>query len=199
LVLPVLRDQEADAWNNAQPGFSRLPAEAREMLYWTNAARIHPHWFWDSVVVPTLHIFPNLRGRYSRSLMLDLFLKGPLPPFALNGSLIKAAQAHANDIAEHHAPISHFSTNGASFTDRLKKVGIDLFTCASENISLSSQSTALAVILLYLDIDIPELGHRKALLDDNLKEIGIGAALYGEDQYFLVQDMACRPALKSTR
>jgi len=36
------------------------------------------------------------------------------------------------------------------------------------------------------------LGHRKALLDRNLCEIGVGSALYGMDQYFLVQDLACR-------
>lgn len=196
LVLPVLRDQQADAWNKAQPGFSRLPAEAKEMLYWTNAARMHPHWFWDSVVVPTLHVYPNLRGRYSRSLMLDLFTTAPLTPFSLNSTLIKTAQSHANDIAGHHAPISHYSTKGLSFVDRLKRAGVDFFTCASENISLSSQSTALAVVLLYLDIDIPDLGHRKALLDNNLKEIGIGAALYNDDQYFLVQDMTCSPRQK---
>ncbi|HVY76017.1 MAG TPA: CAP domain-containing protein [Puia sp.] len=191
LSLPVLRDREADAWNNAQPGFSRLPAEAKEMLYWTNAARLHPHWFWDSVLAPTLQIYPQLQGRYSRSLMLDLFRTGPLPAFALNNLLVKTAQSHANDIAAHHAPISHFSTNGLSFTDRLRRAGIGFFTCASENISLSSQSTALAVILLYLDIDIPELGHRKALLNASLKEIGVGAARYNEDQYFLVEDMTC--------
>jgi uncharacterized protein YkwD len=63
--------------------------------------------------------------------------------------------------------------------------------CAAENISLSSQSILLSTVLLYLDIGLPGLGHRKALLDPNLKEIGVGSALYPTGQYFLVQDFAC--------
>ena len=43
----------------------------------------------------------------------------------------------------------------------------------------------------YLDMGLPEQGHRKALLDPSLREIGVGSALYGVDQYFLVQDLAC--------
>ena len=50
---------------------------------------------------------------------------------------------------------------------------------------------SLSILLLYLDIGVPSLGHRKALLDQNLREIGVGSALYGKDQYFLVQDLAC--------
>ena len=75
------------------------------------------------------------------------------------------------------------------FGTRMKQAGIKY--CANENISLSSQSVLLSVLLLYLDIGLPGLGHRKALLDPSLREIGVGSALYGKDQYFLVQDLAC--------
>ena len=65
--------------------------------------------------------------------------------------------------------------------------------CANENISISSQSILLSVLLLYLDIGLPNLGHRKALLNPSLVETGIGSASYGKEmgQFFLVQDLAC--------
>lgn len=186
---PISRAVDVDQWNFSQKGYESLPREAKQMLYWTNYARLHPKQFWDSVVQPLLDVFPNLVTPESRSLRLELLKMSPLPAFQLNSTLIGTAQAHASDIGDKEAPLSHSSTNGTDFGTRIKKAGIHF--CAGENISLSSQSILLSVVLLYLDIDLPDLGHRKTLLDKNLREIGIGAAVYGKDQHFLVQDFAC--------
>ena len=186
---PKTRDLVVDQWNQLQPGFDKLPVQAQEQLYWTNYARNNPQKFWDSVVTPVLTIFPPLNNSEARGLKADLLKAGKLSMFSLNDILIKTAQAHASDIAYKKAPLSHNSTNGMDFGTRMKQAGIKY--CANENISLSSQSVLLSVLLLYLDIGLPGLGHRKALLDPGLREIGVGSALYGKDQYFLVQDLAC--------
>ena len=183
------RELAVDQWNQSQPGFDKLPAQAQEQLYWTNYARNNPQKFWDSVVIPVLAIFPPLNKSEARGLKADLIKAGKLTMFALNTILINTAQAHATDIAYKKASLSHTSTNGMDFGTRMKQAGIKF--CANENISLSSQSVLLSVLLLYLDIGLPGLGHRKALLDPSLREIGVGSALYGKDQYFLVQDIAC--------
>ena len=186
---PQTRELAVDQWNQSQPGFDKLPAQAQEQLYWTNYARNNPQKFWDSVVIPVLAIFPPLNKSEARGLKADLIKAGKLTMFALNTILINTAQAHATDIAYKKASLSHTSTNGMDFGTRMKQAGIKF--CANENISLSSQSVLLSVLLLYLDIGLPGLGHRKALLDPSLREIGVGSALYGKDQYFLVQDIAC--------
>lgn len=186
---PQTRELAVDQWNQLQPGFDKLPAQAQEQLYWTNYARNDPQKFWDNVVTPVLAIFPPLNKSEARGLKADLAKTGKLPMFALNTILINTAQAHASDIAYKKAPLSHNSTNGIDFGTRMKQAGIKY--CANENIFLSSQSVLLSVLLLYLDIGLPGLGHRKALLDPSLREIGVGSALYGKDQYFLVQDLAC--------
>lgn len=186
---PFERDDAVDTWNLSQPGYLRLSTQAQTFLYWTNYCRNNPKNFLDSVVDPILAAFPVLNKREASSLRVDLLKKGPLPMFFLNETLTKTAQLHSSDIARKKSPISHNSTNGTGFGSRMKQVGIQ--NCASENISLSSQSVLLSLVLLYLDIGLPDLGHRKALTDPNLREIGIGAALYGKDQYFLVQDIAC--------
>ncbi|MDE3253115.1 MAG: CAP domain-containing protein [Bacteroidota bacterium] len=186
---PVTRATDVDQWNSAQKGYADLAPEAKQMYYWTNYARLHPNRFWDSVVQPLMRVFPNLVTPESRSLRSELLAMAPLPAFQLNPILIGTAQKHASDIGAKQAPPSHNATNGTDFGTRIKNAGIRY--CASENISLSSQSILLSVVLLYLDIGLPDLGHRKTLFDRNLREIGIGSALYGKDQHFLVQDFAC--------
>lgn len=187
---PITRDAAVDRWNLSQPGYSLLSKEAKDLLYWTNYSRNNPKKFWDSAVAPILAVFPSLNKQEARSIALILGQAGQLPMFTLNAQLVKTAQSHAADIAGKNARPSHTSTNGADFGTRMKLAGIR--RCANENISLSSQSILLSVVLLYLDIGLPELGHRKTLLDTNLREIGVGSALYGKDQWFLVQDFACQ-------
>jgi hypothetical protein len=187
---PLRRDTAVDNWNFSQPGYYKLPEEAKQLLYWTNYCRNNPQKFWDSVVIPVLIVFPPLNKSETHSLRADLFYAGRLPMFSLNEILIKTAQLHASDICRRKSPLSHTSTDGTDFGTRMRRAGIR--ACANENISLSSQSVLLSVLLLYLDIGLPNLGHRKALLDRNLREIGVGSAEYGkDDQYFLVQDLAC--------
>lgn len=185
---PVTRDSVVDRWNFAQPGYQKLPPQAKELLYWTNYSRHNPKKFWDSAAAPIIHLFPRLQTPEAQSLEQALTHTGPLSLFRLNAVLVKTAQAHANDMAANLAGASHISTSGNDFATRMRIAGIR--GAANENVSISSQSILLSVILLYLDIDLPALGHRKTLLDPNLREIGVGAALYGKDQWFLVQDFA---------
>lgn len=182
-------DMVVTNWNRSQPNYEKLPEQAKQLLYWTNYARNNPQKFWDSAIIPILAIFPTLNRPEAKSLKADLWKCGSLPMFTLNDILLGTAQAHASDIGGKHAPLGHNSTNGTDFGSRMKKVGIK--NCANENISLSSQTVLLSTILLFLDIGLPDQGHRKALLNPGLREIGVGSAVYGVDQYFLVQDLAC--------
>jgi len=186
---PLLRDLDVERWNSNNREFKSLSPEAQEILYWTNYSRINPKRFWDSVVAPIISLFPELKGAESLSLKDDLYRSRPLPLFKLNESLIKAAQDHCDDMSIHNAEPSHSSTDGRSFQDRMRMARIK--SCANENLSLGSHHILISLVLLYLDIRLPELGHRKALLNPNLTEIGIGYAIYSKDQFFMVQDMAC--------
>lgn len=188
---PSNREASVDAWNQSFPSYKQLTKEAREYLYWVNFCRSQPVKFWDSVIAPVLAQFPPLRTQEAVSLKADLYKVGSLPMFSLNESLINTAQSHAMDITSKKARPSHESTNGAGFNSRMMQAGIKY--CAGENISLSSQGTLLAVILLYLDIGLPELGHRKSLLNPTFLETGIASAPTDKsrEEFFLVQDLAC--------
>lgn len=187
---PVSKEEGVLKWNAQQTGYRELTEGSKEFLYWLNFCRSNPERFWDSVIVPVLKAFPNLKGPESESLYKDLVSAGPLPMFALNTTLIKTAQAHAADITAKSAQPGHNSTDGIDFGTRMKRAGIKY--CAGENIAITSrQGTLLSVLLLYLDIGLPDKGHRKSLLNPALKETGIGSMPYGKDQFFFVQDLSC--------
>jgi len=186
---PATLDTDVDSWNRALDGYKKLSGEAKAVLYWTNYCRNNPEKFWDSVVTPLLITFPNLKTPESRSLKTDLLKTGPLPMFTLNATLIGTAQSHANDICRKPSPPSHTSTNGIDFGTRMNNAGIKY--CASENMSLGNQDVLLSVLLLYLDIGLPELGHRKTLLNPTLVEMGVDYSDYAKGQFFIVEDFAC--------
>ncbi len=188
---PAIPEKGVEEWNRSFRAYASLTNESKEFLYWVNFCRSNPGKFWDSVVDPILKQFPPLVTPESKSLKADLLRTGPLPMFALNDQLIKAAMGHAIDITRKNAQPSHESTNGTGFPERMRQAGIR--SCAGENISQSSQGTLLAVILLYLDIGLPQLGHRKSLLNPAFVETGVGSAPFSKrpGEYFLVQDLSC--------
>ncbi len=182
-------DKEVEDWNRSFYSYNNLSKEEKEILYWTNYSRKDPVRFWDSVMVPILSVFPQLRGKFAVSLKQDLFAAGQLPMFGLNDTLNVTAKNHALDIGLKTASISHTSTNGTRFVDRLQSVGVR--NCGSENMSLGNGDVLMSVAMLYLDHGLENLGHRKTLLNKEYIYIGIGATNYGTNQLFYVQDFAC--------
>jgi len=186
---PTTIDSFVLVWNSHQSSYAKLSEQTKQWFYWTNYARKNPQLFWDSAVAPIVIAFPELSGKYSASLKEDLYKADPLPFFSLNPSLIKTAQSHATDIAVTNSKPSHNSSNGDDFVFRMRKAGI--IHCAAENISLGNHSILLSLILLYLDIDLPALGHRKNLQNPNFSDLGIGVSVLRDGSFFSVQDFSC--------
>jgi hypothetical protein len=183
------RDAEIDQWNSSFKSFNKLSKEEKEIFYWTNYSRKDPQRFWDSIMVPVLSAFPQLRGKFASSLNNDLSASSRLPLLALNDTLILSAKSHALDIGLKTANVSHTSTDGTTFSKRLQNVGIR--NCGSENMSLGNGDILMSLAMLYLDYGLENLGHRKTLLNPEYVSIGIGATSYGMEQLFYVQDFAC--------
>lgn len=187
---PTTRDATILEWNRSFPAFSSMNPREQECLYWINLTRKNPTYFCDSILVPILQAFPPLRGREASALKKDLLAAGSLPLLSPHSLLNTAARAHAKDISRKKAPISHTSTNGNSFADRMRLAGVN--TCAGENISLGNQGVLLSVVLLYLDIGLSPAAHRQTLLDKQYVHVGLGCVDYDTDNFFLVQDFSCK-------
>ncbi|NEP02731.1 MAG: CAP domain-containing protein [Symploca sp. SIO2E9] len=98
------------------------------------------------------------------------------PPLKLNAKLFRAAQRHAEDMAENNF-FSHTGFNGSSMSDRLEEVGYSWKRIA-ENIS-AGQSSPEDTMERWMNSS----GHRGNILNPQLKEIGIGYATNSRSQY----------------
>jgi uncharacterized protein YkwD len=159
-----------------------------EWFYWTNYSRHSPKAFWDSVVAPILQVYPQFNTSYATSLKKELYKNKRLPMLKPNQTLIRLAQAHANDLSK-AGNLSHTSTNGTAFEQRIFKGGIA--KCAAENLSLGIPNSVFSLVLLYLDEGIPDLGHRNNLLSPYYVEMGIGLSKTRSNYALIVQDFAC--------
>jgi hypothetical protein len=188
---PKTVQQTVIKWNQSQDGFVNLSVKEQQFYYWVNYSRSNPERFFDSVVKPMAEVYPQLKGKNYESLESDLKNTQKLPLFSLNDDLVKMAAFHAIDITSHNASPSHNSVNGETFPDRFKR--FNLKNCGGENIGNGAGSTDILfmLVLLYLDINVPDLGHRKSLLNPAFINTGIAIASYKNGNSFVVEDFSC--------
>ena len=107
----------------------------------------------------------------------------PKQPLTGNALLHAAARAHSRDMIDQDY-FDHLSLDGRTPWDRMAAAGYVGFSAAAENIALSFATYPLdetATLLamhdrFVVDANTEGRGHRIALFDDGLREIGIGAA-----------------------
>lgn len=186
---PQYKNSTVVAFNKSQKGYEKLSESEKEFYYLVNYSRHNPSEFFDSVIEKVLNLYPQLQGPNSKSLKSDFATTANLPLLTLNENLLKMAHEHSIDITSNNASPSHNATNGESFSDRVKSFNIQ--KCASENISYGQDEPVFLLTLLYLDINIPNLGHRKSLLNANFTATGISASYFKDGSIFLVEDFAC--------
>lgn len=175
---------------NKSAEYSSLTPTLKDWFYWTNYSRNNPKGFWDSVVSPILKIYPDFKNSYTTSLESDLNNTAPLPLVKPNLKLLNTSLSLAKELAAKSSPPSHTSPSGATFPDRMKAAGIR--NCAGENISFGPQNPVLMLVLLYIDQNVPGLGHRHSLLNPSFTEMGVGIAEYADKKNSIViQDFAC--------
>jgi len=190
--LPVapMNDVSISGFIEQFPETRYLNQMQKEWFYWTNYSRNNPRKFWDSIVMPILNAYPNLKNSYTKSLKNDLYNSSQLPLLKPNPDLGKIAQRHAHDLADKKALPSHTSPSGATFEDRMKSISVK--TCAGENISFGPANVPLMLTLLYIDEGVPDLGHRKTLLSPSFVEMGVGVGDYHDNRFMIIQDFACK-------
>lgn len=184
------KDLSIDSFLNEFEETKLLDPEQMEWFYWTNYSRKNPRRFWDSVVKPFLQIHPSLNTVNSVSLKNELYQTANLSLLKPSALLMKTAKDHAVTSASKKIQSSHISYNGSSFQDRMNKA--DIKYCAGENITFGPSNTPFALVLLYIDEGVSDLGHRKTLLDPAFVEMGIGVGHYPNNLVFIVQDFACK-------
>ena len=171
--------------------FNVFSQREQESLYWVNYFRQNPRRFWNTVMKEFLLQFPEAKSSFTRSLETDI-MKAPqsLPLLLPDSGLIRMAATHAADLKKRNGIISHTSSTGRSFVQRIQSAG--RYTCGAENIFNGSFNGLESLIALLIDQGVPDKGHRANLLDSKFQLLGLSFIPTVNGKGILVQDFACR-------
>ncbi|HUX83632.1 MAG TPA: CAP domain-containing protein [Chitinophagaceae bacterium] len=180
-------------WGAAQPLQAqeiRLSPEETQVLQYTNELRANPRQFFRKYVLDYSKSDPRIDPSYIRSLKSDLSHLDSLPLFAPTRGLEQVARFMSRDLARSGGRrLSHVSSGGLTFEARMSRVQT---SCAGENLYSGTNRTALQMVLdLLIDWRVPDLGHRKNLLNPNFDRIGISISPWGKDGAVLATDFSC--------
>jgi len=182
-------DKALQAQLKSSNDYKFLSPEEQEVAYFLNYARKNPSLFLENAINIFLLNHPEVRSSYTKSLQETFKALKPLPIILPDSILSVVARNHALDLKLHHT-VSHNSSNGKTFEDRVKAYVKD---CASECIGVSPRPNPLeSVLSLLFDFNVPNLGHRKTMLDVRYTKAGFGMAGSVGKSSTLVMDFSCR-------
>ena len=185
------RVKTVDTFLASFKSFKSYSQEEQAFFYWVNVLRSDPAAFKEQIIVPFLASFPEANSNYAKSLLNDLSNQEPLPLVEPNALLTKATEDHAFDLVHYQKGISHSSSDGRSFQQRMKDAGVT--KCAGENILEGNKDPLKAIIMLLIDQGVPDKGHRKALLNPTFNLMGCTIlAKSNSDDHILVQLFSCK-------
>lgn len=174
---------------NQTSDYKKLLVNDQQVAYYLNFARRNPKVFLDKAINVFVEGHPEVRSGYIGSLQKEFKVLQPLSFISPDYAISQVALAHATDLRSHNT-ISHQSTNGKSFQER---VGVVVKGCGSESIHAGMRFNALeAVLSLLFDFNVPDLGHRKSLLDRRFTRAGFGSSVVPNKFSVLVIDFSCQ-------
>lgn len=169
--------------------YTKLSVYDQQVVYYLNYARKNPQIFLDKAINVFIANHPEIKSGYITSLQTTYKTLQPLCIIYPDYVISKVSMAHAVDLRIHNI-ISHNSTDGRTFQER---VGSLIKECASENIHATMRYNPLEAILsLLFDFNVPDLGHRKSLLDKRFTRGGFGSSVVQNQYSVLVIDFSCK-------
>lgn len=173
------------------PGYKNLSKVEKETIYWMNFVRLRPKDFSDLIIKPFLKQFPEAKSSYSNSLIKTLEQMNRVQFITPQVQLNLLAMSHSSDLGKTGSSISHSSSRGESFQERMNKAGVT--DCIAENVYEGREQALQSIIFLLIDKGVPNVGHRKNILDDNMHSVGISFyPIKGKNGYFYqVQNFSC--------
>ena len=166
-----------------------LSAEEKKVLQLINLARTDGNLFlkeYADKFIAANPIFKN--NKFAQSLYTDLRKAKGLPALTPNEKLFRSAKAHALDIGTKGLK-GHNSSSGESFNKRIPKF-LSTYMGFGENISYGTDNNnALPIVMLLLiDNNNPDYGHRKNILSPSFETIGTSIQQHKAYGYLCVQD-----------
>lgn len=191
--------EKADTGRSA----SYLSLEERKAIKLMNLARMNGKRFFDTYVQDYVRqrnndywsIDIDTTNYYYTSLKEDLYKTKNLPLLYPDRKLFEAAKYHAIDMGK-TGKIGHESSDGTSFYNRLERITGTKYG-VSENCSYGYDQAMDIVFQLLHDEGIESLGHRRSILSQWNKSVGVAIREHKTYDYNCVMDLSSMPTNKN--
>jgi uncharacterized protein YkwD len=196
LRTPIATTSGATAFSESQRAAANtgayanyLTSEEKKVLQLINLARTDGNLFlkeYADKYIASNPVFKN--NKFAQSLYVDLRKAKGLPPLTPNEKLYRSAKAHATDIGAKGMK-GHDSSNGDNFNKRIPRF-LSSYSGFGENISYGTDNnTALPIVMLLLiDNNNADYGHRKNILSPSFESIGAAIQQHKTYGFVCVQD-----------
>ena len=198
--------QTANVWEhpamNTASGVSYLNNLEKEIIYELNLARTNPAQYAENFIRPLIEVFEGKLMHYPNQIpimtkegkraveeciktMKKATAVGVLNP---NERISEAA----NDLVSFQSKngkVGHIGRNKSTPVDRIEKYG-QWEVRIAENISYGNHEARQIVIALLVDDGVPSRGHRKNILNNDFKLVGVATGKHPEYGTMCVMDFA---------
>ena len=163
---------DADTFNqcNTAKDIGYLSMEEKSVIFYLNLVRINPSLFAETYLKTYLDTAPIKQTIYLKSLLKELKTMKPVDVLAPQFDLFDVAKNHATEMGM-HGKSGHVSLGGENFESRAIELS-KRYQKAFENCQYGYSDGLSIIIDLLIDEDIPDLSHRKSILDRQVKYIG---------------------------
>jgi uncharacterized protein YkwD len=164
-----------------------LSIEEKSVIFYLNLVRVNPKLFAQTYLKNYLDTAPINQTEYLKSLQKELNTLKPMDLLKPQFDLYEVAKKHATEMGM-QGKTGHISLSGKNFESRAKELS-KRYKKLMENCQYGYADGLSIVIDLLIDEDIPELGHRKSLLNKDVKFIGTSIQKHKIYQYNCVIEM----------
>lgn len=163
-----------------------LSETEKESIFYMNLLRINPPLFVETYFNDYLKEKDVKKDKLVKDLIKELEKTRKMEPLKPNEKLTEFARAHAKDMGE-SGRTGHNSSSGKSFRERISELEHH-FSAINENCNYGNEDAVDALIDLLIDRNVPNFGHRRNILDPEMRLIGVALEPHKRWRYNYVQD-----------
>jgi len=167
-----------------------MSLEEKEAVYYMNLVRINPPLFAETFLTDYLKKNDLKNDKEVKGLIKELEETQKMEILQPNQALTDFARTHAKDMGE-TGRTGHSSSDGTSFRTRIEPL-TQRFTAINENCNYGNDKGIDAVIDLLIDRNVPNLGHRKNILNPEMELVGVAIEPNRRWRFNCVQDFGTR-------
>jgi len=174
--------------SNSAADVAYMSEEEKKVIFYINLCRINPPLFASTYLNDYLKEKEIKKDKVVKDLIDDLensYARGLLLP---SEALTIVARAQAKDMGN-TGRTGHNSSDGKSFQERISELALT-FQGINENANYGQEFALDIVIDLLIDRDVPNVGHRRNILDDDMKFAGVAIEPHKKWRFNCVQDFA---------